>query len=72
MPLWVPESKPVYTGFFAFDYSRAIAAGLRFRPVADTVRATLDWDASLSADRPLRAGISREREAELLTLWSRQ
>lgn len=72
MPLWVPESNPKYTGFFAFDSSRAVAAGLRFRPVSDTVRATLDWDASLPGDRPLRAGISREREAELLALWSRQ
>ncbi len=72
VPLWVPETDPENAGFFAFDSSKAIEAGLHFRPVADTVRATLDWDAGLPADRPLRAGISPEREAELLSLWSAQ
>ena len=69
MPLWVPESQPEYAGFFAFDIRRAIAEGLTFRPLADTVRATLAWDASLPPDRVMRAGITRERESELLAKW---
>ncbi|HEX7975651.1 MAG TPA: SDR family oxidoreductase, partial [Anaerolineales bacterium] len=31
IPLWVPESDPEMAGFFAFDSSKAIAAGLTFR-----------------------------------------
>jgi 2'-hydroxyisoflavone reductase len=69
MPLWVPEAQPEYAGFFAFDSSKAFAEGLSFRPLAETVRATLEWDDSLPADRSLRAGISRQREAELLQKW---
>ena len=72
MPLWVPESQPEHAGFFAFDCSRAIAEGLAFRPLAETVRATLDWDASLPPDRALRAGITREREETLLNNWKSQ
>lgn len=66
MPLWVPESDPELAGFFAFDSQKAIAAGLNFRPLAVTVRDTLAWDATRPAEHAWRAGISREREAELL------
>ena len=66
MPLWVSEADPANAGFFAFDCRKAIAAGLTFRPVQETVRATLDWDAARPSDRAWRAGITREREAELL------
>jgi 2'-hydroxyisoflavone reductase len=69
MPLWVPEMQPEYAGFFAFDCRKAIAEGLTFRPLAETVRATLDWDATQPPDRVLRAGITRERETDLLLGW---
>jgi len=72
MPLWVPESQPEHAGFFAFDCSRAIAEGLALRPLAETVRATLDWETSLPPDRALRAGITREREETLLQEWKNQ
>jgi 2'-hydroxyisoflavone reductase len=66
MPLWIPESDPSSAGFFAFDNRKAIAAGLTFRPLENTVAATLDWLKPRPADHPWRAGISREREAGLL------
>ena len=69
MPLWIPASDPASAGFHRFDCRKAIAAGLRFRPVADTVRATLAWDAGRPAEHAWRAGITREREAELLARW---
>ena len=68
MPLWVPESDPSNTGFFAFDNRKALAAGLVFRSTQETVRATLEWDATRPADHVWRAGLTREREAELLRL----
>ncbi len=43
--------------------------GLRFRPLAETVRETLAWHATRPADTTLRAGLSPDREAELLALW---
>lgn len=68
MPLWMPD-KPEMAGFFAIDCSRAFAAGLTFRPVAETVRDTLAWDRTRPADAPRRAGLAPEREAELLAEW---
>lgn len=68
MPLWVGDS-PEYAGFSYFDTSAAMAHGLTFRPLEQTVRATLDWAATRPADHQWRAGITREREAELLANW---
>ncbi|HET7712032.1 MAG TPA: NAD-dependent epimerase/dehydratase family protein, partial [Thermoanaerobaculia bacterium] len=70
MPVWIP---PVgeYAGVGRTSNRKAIAAGLTFRPLADTTRATLDFVATRSAERnaKLRAGISPEREAEVLKAY---
>jgi 2'-hydroxyisoflavone reductase len=71
LPLWIPESDPSTAGFFAFNCSKAITAGLTFRPLTDTVAATLAWEAARPEDHAWRAGIPREREAELLEEWKR-
>lgn len=68
LPLWLPET-PEYGGFYGVDCSKAIGAGLTFRPVAETVRATIDYLTTLPLDREWRAGLTREREAELLRDW---
>ena len=47
--------------------SAAIAAGLTFRPHEETSRDTLEWR---GADAELTAGMSTEREAELIALRS--
>lgn len=65
LPLWIGNG-PEYDGFSRYDCSRAIATGLTFRPVAETVAATLEWAQSQPADHTWRAGLSAEREAELL------
>ena len=54
--------------------SRAIAAGLTFRPLATTVQDLLAWFRSLPAERQakLGAGITREKEAEVLKAWHAQ
>ena len=69
MPLWVPELEPENAGFFAMRSNKAVAAGLGYRPVAETVQATLNWLAGRSPDWEPRAGISPAREAELLDSW---
>jgi len=60
LPLWLP-SEP---GLFEAEVTRALRAGLTFRPVEDTVRATLDL-AVTTAD----AGLAPARERELLDEW---
>jgi 2'-hydroxyisoflavone reductase len=54
-------------GFSRVDISKAIKAGLKFRPLEETVRDTLDWAATRPSDRELRAGLSAEKEAKVLT-----
>jgi 2'-hydroxyisoflavone reductase len=62
LPVWVRG--PEYTGFHRADVSRAIAAGLTFRPLAETVQATLD-EAETADDSRL----TPPREAELIHAW---
>ena len=67
MPVWIPSAGE-YGGFSSRSNAKAIAAGLTFRPFADTVSATLEWFREQPEERQaeLRAGISAEREAEVL------
>ena len=69
IPLWIPENDQANRGFFAFNIEKALAAGLTFRLLADTIRATLEWDATRVESRVWRAGLTHQREVELLRLW---
>jgi 2'-hydroxyisoflavone reductase len=66
MPLWFPAGQGM-DGLLAVDNRRAIATGLAFRPLNDTIRDTLEWHASRPADTALVAGLDAARESELLT-----
>ena len=65
MPTWVPDDE-VEVGFSRLDVSKAIAAGLKFRPLEETVRDTLAWAQTRPPDHEWRAGLTAEREAEVL------
>ena len=69
LPLWIPEDADIASGFFDFKSNRAIAKGLTFRPLEDTVAATMDWSLSRAEDYEWRGGLRPEREAELLEAW---
>jgi 2'-hydroxyisoflavone reductase len=71
LPVWLPSSDPEAGGFSTFDASKAIAAGLTFRPLIETVRDTLEWHRGVMNGHPAREGtISTAREATLLTEWN--
>jgi len=61
LPLWLPDEE--YAGMARADISRAVEAGLRFRPLEETVADTLAWDRTVPGDRPT---LSPEREREIL------
>jgi 2'-hydroxyisoflavone reductase len=65
IPVWVPDNEESQ-GFSRVDVSKAIRAGLNFRPLEETVRDTLDWANTRPADHEWRAGLKPEREQELL------
>ena len=66
MPAWIPDDP---LGFVRID--RAVEAGLTFRPLADTALDTIEWHRTRPEERraQLRAGLTPEREAELLAAW---
>lgn len=70
MPVWAP-SVGDNAGFATTSVMRALTAGLSIRPLADTVEATLRWhlDRPNAASMPLKAGLSPDREREVLAAW---
>lgn len=69
VPAWAPGDPLMYV-----SVARAVAAGLTYRPLAVTAMDTVAWDkARPAAERAKRgAGMTRERERELLALWKRR
>jgi 2'-hydroxyisoflavone reductase len=74
LPLWLPGTD---APFLQMSVARAVAAGLRIRPLEETARDTLAWaqDAGeqLVTDRGLRqgrAGLDPARESELHRAWA--
>ena len=63
LPLWIAD--PDMAGIHRADVSRAVEAGLTFRPLAETVRDTLD-----QAETVEGVGLTPEREPELLAAAS--
>lgn len=61
LPLWLPGSD--YAGMARADISRALDAGLTFRPLEETVRDTEAWDRGEAGDRPT---LTREKEQTVL------
>ncbi|HKB19829.1 MAG TPA: NAD-dependent epimerase/dehydratase family protein [Gaiellaceae bacterium] len=62
LPLWIEDESD--KGLHRVDVSRATRTGLTFRPLAETIRATLELAEPTDA-----AGLSAEREAQLLQAW---
>lgn len=62
LPAWTRAED---AAFLQADVSRAVAAGLRFRSLADTIRDTLEH-----AEPTDDAGLRPERERELLEAWA--
>ncbi|HYE03599.1 MAG TPA: NAD-dependent epimerase/dehydratase family protein [Phycisphaerales bacterium] len=93
MPVWIPADQE-HAGFATRSNARAVADGMKFRPIDTTVRDTLAWwpgelarrkrvtaelleaarqegkePPKMADPEKLRAGISPEREQEVLTAW---
>ena len=64
LPLWIDSDDPQAAYFDRVSVDRAVAAGLRFRPLATTVRDTLEL-----AETTDSAGLTATREEELLAAW---
>jgi nucleoside-diphosphate-sugar epimerase len=74
MPIVVPPNGPT-AGFDRRNIDRALAKGLTFRPVTVTIKDTLEWNKTRPQEAQDKlaagaiAGISAQREAEVLAAW---
>ena len=64
MGCWTPTAKNGHC-----DNRRSMAAGARYRPIAETIRDTAAWVKDGRGDRKWGAGMTADREAELLAKW---
>lgn len=66
LPMYLGSEVP---GMNLVSCEKAFADGLVIRPLAETIQDTLTWQATRPSDHEWRAGLRREREAELLEKW---
>lgn len=66
MPAWISRNPLTFA-----RNERAVAAGLAFRPLAETARDTIAWNAQRPSEALAapRAGLDADREAEVLAAW---
>jgi nucleoside-diphosphate-sugar epimerase len=66
LPLWTPPGAES-AGYGLSRSGRAVAKGLTFHPLEQTIRDTLEWQKTRPAEnQTLKAGLTPAREAELL------
>jgi 2'-hydroxyisoflavone reductase len=73
IPIWAPPIGKT-KGFHQVSTEKALKTGLKFRPGSVTVKDTLTYFNGLPEERrnKMRAGLSPEREKELLALWAKE
>ena len=69
IPLWIPEDMFELKGFMFLDCSKALTAGLRPRPVRQTIQDVLSWSKTHSPQENLKAGLDFDQERDLLDEW---
>ena len=66
-PLWIPPSGEA-AGFHQRNIKKALAAGIKFRPMSETAKATLEWYNGVAEN--MQGGLSRQmdpaKEAEVI------
>jgi 2'-hydroxyisoflavone reductase len=71
VPLWLPETDDT-VGLNTMSLKRVLAAGLTFRPLAQTTQDTLAWDRQRPEEVQWQAGLSTADEARFLQAWHQQ
>lgn len=64
MGCWTPKAKNGHS-----SNAKSIAAGAKYRPIAETIRDTAAWVTEGRGKGEWRAGMKAEREQELLAKW---
>ena len=67
LPLWIPSSESDSGGLNEVNVDRARAAGLRTRPLADTVRDTAEWLLARDNAGAWKQVLSDSRERQIVS-----
>jgi 2'-hydroxyisoflavone reductase len=71
LPLWITSTDPEMANFNRLSDAKAIACGLTYRPLTETVKDTLAWDNTRTVtDNTWKNTLTRAREAELLLTFA--
>lgn len=65
LPFWLPD--PAYWGLFQVTSAKAVACGMEYRTLSETVVDTLAWAQQRPKDHEWTVGFSAELEAEILS-----
>ncbi len=68
LPIWHQDDAKI-TSLASFNCGKAVAAGLTFRPLVNTIRDTLAWHATRTPEELNRLGLQPARESQLLYAW---
>ena len=68
-PLWYPPQDGPLRGISRVRSHKAVAAGLKFRPLSVTAYDTLEWFRSLPEERRTEFELFLDRDRELLEAW---
>lgn len=66
LPLWIPGEEASHN---TVSVRRAIAAGLTYRPLTETIRSTREWMQAHPGQPPADGTLSAEKEAGILKEW---
>lgn len=69
LPMWTGGESADERRMMTADPAAAERTGLTPRPLADTIRDTLEWTRETTIPRPDGVGLDADREAELLAAW---
>ena len=72
LPLWIPSTDPAFAGFYNINITKALKAGLTFRPLSQTVNDTLIWLKTRPGTKSLKVGMDISRETQLLIKYRKQ
>ncbi len=70
--LWYPPTEGAVRGLSRVRSHKAVAAGLKFRPMAVTALDTLEWFRTLPEERRAQVALNLERDQGLLEEWKAQ
>lgn len=69
LPFYIPSAETRFAGMFRINGTKALAQGLKLRPIALTAADTWQWIQSRPGGTAMKAGLTPEQEGKLLVAW---